>query len=587
MGNFAKDHDEQWEMLLMTLEEVKHGICLFQAQNQTKWVSLIKERLGEKNVIAHNVAEDDAKKGMITSKDFRRWAAETDAHVVIVYNIQLLGMRFGDEETVGKLNFMRDQILAIGKLFVFGVSPYFHLLLSRNARDLYSCIMYHFVLEDVEEGRVDFSETHDFDLGRLSSGDDVLEVARYKELKGRILENGDKSSKSDVSMYLACMESWNAIRAYIPYQEKSFIEKIVKETDGQFAQKKIEIADLEDIWILAETWLEIEEWGKSVFWYEKALCLVREQLGEEHEMYADALVEYMEYYREISDYRKCEECCDKALAIYRRKNMEYSEYGINALYKRAIIYRIKSQFDKALDVYQELLKYQITKFGEQYYNNAPVYNNIGTVYKEQGDITGALQQFEKALELLEKTGKDKEGIARICYNICSIYLESGDGITAWKYIKKTKKIIEDIYGEDSSNHIRIYNSMAEVWALRNRQDKEREYLEKAIEIIKKTHMEDSEMAASVYYNMGHLACRRREAVVAIAYCNRAIDIQRKIYAKETKIIAHAYEAIGYSYLQMHKKNEAKYNFEKTRDIYISLYGAQNEYVRRVEKYLAD
>lgn len=76
-------------------------------------------------------------------------------------------------------------------------------------------------------------------------------------------------------------------------------------------------------------------------------------------------------------------------------------------------------------------------------------------------------------------------------------------------------------------------------------------------------------------------------MVAIAYCNRAIDIQRKIYAKETKIIAHAYEAIGYSYLQMHKKNEAKYNFEKARDIYISLYGAQNEYVRRVEKYLAD
>ena len=48
-------------------------------------------------------------------------------------------------------------------------------------------------------------------------------------------------------------------------------------------------------------------------------------------------------------------------------------------------------------------------------------SNIGTVYKEQGDITGALQQFEKALELLEKTGKDKEGIA--LYNALMPYSE--------------------------------------------------------------------------------------------------------------------------------------------------------------------
>ena len=122
MGNDTQGNEEQLEMLLMTLGEVRHGICLFQSENQRKRVSLIQERFGKEKVIVHDIAEDNQENGMISSKDFRRWATETDANVVIVYNLQLLGLRFGDEEVVEKLNFMRDQILAIGKLFVFGVS---------------------------------------------------------------------------------------------------------------------------------------------------------------------------------------------------------------------------------------------------------------------------------------------------------------------------------------------------------------------------------------------------------------------------------------------------------------------------------
>jgi len=112
MGNDTQNNEEQLEMLLMTLEDVKHGICLFQSRNQAKWVSHIQERLGKEKVIVHNIANDDEKNGMVSSQDFRRWACESDAKVVIVYNMQLLGLRFGDEEVVEKLNFMRDQILA-------------------------------------------------------------------------------------------------------------------------------------------------------------------------------------------------------------------------------------------------------------------------------------------------------------------------------------------------------------------------------------------------------------------------------------------------------------------------------------------
>ena len=74
MGNDTQGNEEQLEMLLMTLGEVRHGICLFQSENQRKRVSLIQERFGKEKVIVHDTAEDNQENGMIRSKDFRRWA---------------------------------------------------------------------------------------------------------------------------------------------------------------------------------------------------------------------------------------------------------------------------------------------------------------------------------------------------------------------------------------------------------------------------------------------------------------------------------------------------------------------------------
>lgn len=142
MDGVFGSNEEQFQMLLLALEGIKHGICLFQSEEQSKWAALIQKELKNRKVILHNIAEDDEEAGMPVISDFRRWAGESE--VVIVYNLQLLGLRFGDQKAVERLNFMRDQIQHIGKLFLFGVSSYFNLLLSCNARDLYSCIRYHF-----------------------------------------------------------------------------------------------------------------------------------------------------------------------------------------------------------------------------------------------------------------------------------------------------------------------------------------------------------------------------------------------------------------------------------------------------------
>lgn len=579
MGNDTQNNEEQLEMLLMTLEEVRHGICLFQSENQAKRVALIQKRFGEKKVITHNIADDGEETGMVSAQDFRRWASQSSANVVIVYNIQLLGIRFGDEAVVEKLNFMRDQILAIGKLFVFGVSHYFHLLLSRNARDLYSCILYQFTFQDTDGIGIGMRSFH----MDVLSGDDTLAIERYRERKDQIQK---LDGKQDIPMYLSCMESWNQVRDVFSYEEREFIRPLAEAVEQQYGGKGIEIADVvESIWILADTWIGLEEFARSASWYEKARCLVKEKLGEEQLLYADVLVEYAKYFNAIEDYIAGEIFYQQAIAIYRVKKMEYSEKGRAVLIQQAAAYQRQSKYVEALELYQKLLSYQREKYGENYYGNARLFNDIGVVCEAQGDLLKALFQYNKALEILEITGKQGSLLACIYQNICVVYLKSGNGKEAWKYIKKAKRIVEDINGTNSIQLIRIFNSMYGVWNVRERPDKAFEYLQKAEILIKETHMENSEVASAVYWNIGVLLDKNGYVRDATVFLRDSIKIQERIYGEQSEQTANSYEQLAYNLYKTSNGKEAKYYINKARTIYISLYGNQNEHVSRIDAHL--
>ena len=121
------------------------------------------------------------------------------------------------------------------------------------------------------------------------SGDDTLAIERYRERKEQI-QNHD--GKEDTSVYLSCMESWNHVRDVLSYEERYFISPLAEALEQQYTAKEIKIEDVENICILADAWIGLEEFARSVSWYEKARCLVKEQLGEEHLLYADTLVAY-------------------------------------------------------------------------------------------------------------------------------------------------------------------------------------------------------------------------------------------------------------------------------------------------------
>lgn len=582
MDRVLSGNEEQFQMLLMALGDINSGICLFQSEEQSGWVALIQRELTGKKVSVHNIAEDDEKAGMPLISDFKSWASESGADVVIVYNLQLLGLRFGDRKAVEHLNFMRDQLQNIGKLFLFGVSPYFDLLLSRNARDLYSCIRYHFKFRSIaaERSRI---ERESYQESGGMSGNDALEIERYWEYKKRAQ---GKAGEEQLRLYLECMASWQRVRGNLPFQETDDIRKMADFVEKYYEKREANISEIRRIWILAGTWLELGEREKGFYWYKLTADRVREELGENHKLYADALVKLSYYYQLISDYEQCEKIYDQALWIYDEKKVPLEDYQ-QVLIGKAVLFSKKCQYTQALAIYEKLLQYYTKKYGSGYSGNVICLNNIGHIYEELGDASKALDKYQEALTLLLASGKKNELSGALYNNVASVYLESGDLKNAWKNIKLAKREVENLYGRESMYLVRIYNTMSGIWNGRGRIDKEIEYLEKAIGLIKKTHTEETEQAAFIYYNMGSALMQENKPLTAFSFLNHALEVRLKIYGELSVITAEAYEGLGVVCYCLGKDKGYKENMGKAREIYIALYGENDSKVKELEQFMND
>ncbi len=573
MKGIGDRNEEQLQMMLMALKDTKHGICIFQAQEQSKWAEVIQQKMGTENVILHNIADDCAEDGMITSKSFRRWASLSDAGVVIIYNLQLLGLRFGDEEAVQKLNYMRDQVQSIGKLFVLGVSPYFNLMLSRYARDLYSCILYHFQFTGTEDWN------HIFVEDSLSlSGDSALEAERYRECRERIANAG---KDLETRVYVEFLDSWESNRDHLLHEEEQFALKIVKKVEERYSGKEVSLGELDDIYILALAWVMTGYLEKGLHWYEYSLDLVKRTVGDLHEMYAVALIESNYYFWKVSDFEKCEANYDQAIAIYEQSGKIFSAKCISAKIERAVLYRKKGRYEEALKTYEEVLRFYTGKYGENYLRNALLLNNAGRVYEESQKYSAAMDMYEKALKIAEES-KNITMIVALHINISAIYLKSGEFSEAWRAIKKAKRLTEAVYGSSAKQLVSIYNMMSGIEAKRNRQDKELDYLQKAEKIIKERNMEEQEDAAYVYHNIGNFKMTTYNYGIAAMYYQKAVNTRRKIYASDNLLLATSYVGLGLAFYKLHRIDESRENLHKAREIYVKKYGQNYEEVKEID-----
>ena len=149
-----------------------------------------------------------------------------------------------------------------------------------------------------------------------------------------------------------------------------------------------------------------------------------------------------------------------------------------------IVYKAQGDYPKALEYYGKALSIIERVLGKDHPSTAIDYNNIGSVYDDQGDYPKALEYYDKALSIKERVlGKDHPSTAISYNNIGGVYYAQGDYPKALEYYGKALSIDERFLGKDHPSTAIDYNNIGGVYNAQGYYPKALEYLEKAFSIV--------------------------------------------------------------------------------------------------------
>lgn len=210
-------------------------------------------------------------------------------------------------------------------------------------------------------------------------------------------------------------------------------------------------------------------------------------------------------------------------ALRLAQQLNFKKGIANSYNNIGIVYRNQGDFPKALDCYFKALK-----MDEEENNKNEISKrlcNIGIVYWNQGDYPKALDYYLKALQL-DNELKNKNGIARNLSNIGIVYMEQADYPKALDYYFKALKMAEEL--DNKQLQMNTLGNIGNVFAGQVDYQKALDFYFKALNMAEKTG--DKNGIATWLGNIGFLYIKTGKFKEAELSLKRAIAIDDSIGA---------------------------------------------------------
>ena len=164
-----------------------------------------------------------------------------------------------------------------------------------------------------------------------------------------------------------------------------------------------------------------EDYPKALFWYQKAVTIYENTLGQEHLDTAAAYTSTAYVCKNLGDYPQALAWLQKAAAAYE-KLLGAEHPGTLGVYSDiAWVCDALGDYTKALDWLHKVLAVCEKEFGVEHIETAAIYNNIAGVMRKTGDRAAALEWYQKALTISAKVlGPEHQYTAGIQDNIAAI-----------------------------------------------------------------------------------------------------------------------------------------------------------------------
>ena len=182
---------------------------------------------------------------------------------------------------------------------------------------------------------------------------------------------------------------WGQTEKAIEYYSKSIIELEKLKDYSELARAYNNIGD---------TYLQTNEWEKAIESFDKCQEM-SEKIGNKN-MLAWALFNSSEALAYTGELDKAESNCIDALNICETQD---DKIGMNGVFRcLGIIYRFKEDWDRAIENLSKSIT--ILEMLDIPYDLGDTYFQHGTTYEQMGELMGAKENYQMAVELLDAVG---------------------------------------------------------------------------------------------------------------------------------------------------------------------------------------
>ena len=166
----------------------------------------------------------------------------------------------------------------------------------------------------------------------------------------------------------------------------------------------------------------------------------------------------------IADYHKALRYYQRALHSAMVQEGEKCEHVATSYNNIGLVYKSQGNYPKALEMYQKALAIRLEVLGANHPYVATSYNNIGSVYDSQGNYPKALEMYQKALGIwLDVLGANHPDVATSYNNMGSVYYSQGNYPKALEMYQKALGIWLEVYGENHSEVATLYDYICSVY----------------------------------------------------------------------------------------------------------------------------
>lgn len=166
------------------------------------------------------------------------------------------------------------------------------------------------------------------------------------------------------------------------------------------------------------------------------------------------------------------------------------------------------------------------------------------------DIARYLDSRTEGILNLEEFSEIDKGLLQLCaslYNdIASVYIDQGEYIKALDYCRKAYVKSERVLGEDHLVTSTIYNNMAQAYKGLGKNEEALHYFDKAIEIRKRMQAIVQPETAVIYINIAIVRYERGDYTMAMECYGKALEIINT-FEREQEILAKIYSGIAIVY----------------------------------------